>query len=54
MKVKFIKGNRFGEEVEADEKRAAYWQRMGLVEEVYEVQETKPIKKAAKSKKKGA
>jgi hypothetical protein len=54
MKVRFIKGNRAGEELEVDDKRAAYWQRMGLVDEVYEVQETKPIKKAAKSKKKGA
>jgi hypothetical protein len=50
MVVKFIKGNRHGEVVEASDKRAAYWQRMGLVEEVIEQKEVKP-KKTAKKKK---
>lgn len=48
MKVKFIKGNRAGITTEAEDKRAAYWQRMGLVEEVTVTtvkQETKPKKK---------
>jgi hypothetical protein len=34
MKVKFIKGSRAGMEVEATDKRAAYWKRVGLVEAV--------------------
>jgi hypothetical protein len=53
MVVKFIKGNRHGEVIEASDKRAAYWQRMGLVEEVIEQKETKEVKpkKTAKKKK---
>lgn len=45
MKVKFIKGSRAGEEVDASDKRAAYWQRMGLVEEVFseEVEQPKEL-----------
>jgi hypothetical protein len=52
MKVRFIKGDKAGTIEEVDNKRASYWQRMGLVEEVHEVTE-KPVK-SAKSKKKSA
>ena len=34
MKVKILKGSKAGEIVEATDKRAAYWQRVGLAEEV--------------------
>ena len=47
MKVKIIKGSKAGEIVEATDKRAAYWQRVGIAE-----QATKSTpKKTAKKKK---
>jgi hypothetical protein len=51
MKVKIIKGNRAGEIVEASDKRAAYWQRVGLAEEVT-TETAKEVKKTAPKKKK--
>ena len=43
MKVRIIKGSKAGEIVEATDKRAAYWQRVGLAEEA-----TDTPKKSAK------
>lgn len=56
MKVKFIKGSREGEIVDAPDKRAVYWQRMGMVEEVIETKKVatthkEPTKKPQKKKK---
>ncbi len=50
MKVEIIKGDRAGEVVEAPDKRAAYWQRVGFAEEVKE--STIEVKKTAPKKKK--
>ncbi len=49
MKVKIIKGSKAGEIVEASDKRAAYWQRVGIAEQATEKKSTP--KKTAKKKK---